>query len=356
MKKLISLVLASASTLAIAGCGATDTPSAKEYVLFDGTSNQTGLKGYWWTYIDRGTTSEVTPNTGKENPQDALSTKLKASIAVGNGIEVENGNSVLHVKGKVGPEPKYPPAEEYYDAYWDAFYSGICEGGKCGEYKYPSVGVGCGFKEKNRALGSTVTEGKYIGVGFKFKAGPDHAKTDDGTGLRPVAVSIPTDYTDAPDKSFNDEFGTQYNNANSVLYPSHGMENLPVCSFPTTPVPPDFKPIGSQSKTCFANMTTAASKNKPLAISSNWQTFCLKWEDFGPPTWATGLANVAFPQGGIKSLDPAHAIKLQFDADKPKTGEEARPFDFFIDDVELLTQEEWNTFCQGAKFIEPTTT
>ncbi|HEY5960817.1 MAG TPA: hypothetical protein VIV60_29885, partial [Polyangiaceae bacterium] len=195
----------------------------------------------------------------------------------------------------------------------------------------------------------------YIGVGFKFKAGSTHAMN--GDVFRPIAVSVPTDYTDAPDPSFGDQFGSQYNNANSVLYPTHtpATDNLPICSFPKTPVPPEFKPVGSSGATCFANLTTANGANKPLAISKDWQTFCLKWEDFAAPDWArSGLAAVAFPQGGITNLDPKHAIKLQFDAYKPSSSEGAQNFDFFIDDVELLTSDEWTTFCANAKVVEKT--
>lgn len=356
IKKLISLAVASASTLVLAGCGETSTPTVDKSVMGDGTTNQTGLGGYWWTYVDRGDTSLVDPNTGKKEPRNAAAKELLAGLSNGNGIAAdETGNLAFHITGKVGPAPAYPPPEDIYDDYWDASYSDICVDGKCSEYRYPSAGLGFGFKAKNVPLGADAAGTK--GLGFRMKLGSTHAKAADNTTPRPVTVSVPMDYTDVPDPSFEDEFGTKYlpAGANDILYPGQAADaNLPLCSFPGTKIPGTEDVVGSQAKTCFCNMTTGAGKNKPLPLTETWQTFCVTWEDFGAPDWG-GLSSVSYPEGGIMAVDPAHVIKMQFDAYKPVTtdgAEYSAIFDFWVDDVALLDQAKWDTYCAGAKMIE----
>lgn len=358
IKKLISLALASISTLALAGCGATDNPVMDTSVMGDGKSNKTGLGGYWWTYVDRSAKSSVTPDTGKTDPFDTTKTpaELKPSIAEGNGIE----NGAYHVKGVVGVSPKYDDTT-VWDTYWDGFYGvagstapNVCGPDGCREMKYPAVGLGFGFKAKNVPLGKDA-DGK-VGIAFKMKI---TAGEHPDITTAPINVSLPMDLTDVPDPTYGDLYGSKYANFAPTGNAAAGT-NTPICTFPgtITGTGADGKPtfMGSNSKTCFANMTTdgnlktAAGTTTTLPVTAEWQTFCLGWAAFGPPTWAkSGLA--AAKPVGISTLEPLkdRIIKLQFDAFKPPdTAAEAVKFDFWVNDVILLDDAKWKTVCKDA--------
>jgi hypothetical protein len=367
IKKLISLAIASASTLALAGCGATDTPTLDKTLMGDGSSNMTGLKGYWWTHVDRGGVSTVVPDTGKVTPKDAKSTQLKPGFAIGVGKGLEDdgtGNTAFHITGSVNIEPPYPPDPTIYtDDYWTQLYSSICTTDGCEEMVYPSVGLGFGFKDKNVVLGDDAHEGSdptkplTKGMSFRIKVGPNHAKTcvdptDQVAKACPISVALPMDYTDVPDTSFGDLFGSKYVNATATLYPSQPADaNLPICSFPGTLKADGTGKQGSQSKTCFCNMIADAAKNKPMTFSDQWVTYCAAWGDFGDPGWG-GLRSAPVPTGGVTAVDPTHVIKMQFDAYKPKSNEALTPFDFWVDDVRILTEADWTKYCANAQIIQ----
>jgi hypothetical protein len=346
IKKLISLTLASVSTLALAGCGASDNPIMDTSLMGDGSSNKTGLGGYWWTYVDRSGKSSVSPDTGKIDPMDTTTTpaKLKPSIGVGNGIE----DGMYHVTGTVGVAPAYNDTT-VYDTYWDGFYgtSGsigpVCGAQGCLEMKYPAVGIGLGFKAKNAPLGADAD--KKAGISFKMKIGPKHPDI----ATAPIAVSLPMDLTDVPDPTFNDEFGTNYAGIAPVL-PALAGKNVPICTFPGS-LKADGSMQGSNSKSCFANMTTDGTTK--LDPTTTLTTYCLGWAAFGQPSWATGALSAAspIPVTDVAKLK-AHIIKLQFDAFKPAAGAAAAvDFDFYVDDVILVDEDKWDTVCKDAKIF-----
>lgn len=342
IKKLISLTLASLSTLALAGCGESTLQQIDASIMGDGTSNKTGLGGYWWTYVDRSDKSNVSPYTGKVNATDTTETPptLKDPIAPGNGID----EGAFHVTGKVGIAPYYA-ATDQYDPYWDAFYgpdgsqAKVCGEDGCKEMKYPAVGIGFGFQANNIPLGAKANGKK--GLSFKIRLGANHGKDPQNNDqFYPVNVSLPTDLTDAPDPTFQDQFGTQY--ANNEAPP-----NKPLCTFPGSLV--DDKEVGSDLKTCFANMTTEG--NTTLELSGDWTHFCLAWDRFAPPTWTKGQ----LADAGLESMDQGktHLTKVQFDAYKPPYDAKAEEgfavdFDFYLDDVLLVDEAKWDTVCADA--------
>lgn len=341
MAKVLAL-LSLLPVVTLAGCGLTTLEELDYSLMGDGTKNKTALGGYWWTYVDRTLTSEVNPNTGKVEPTNAASTELNPGFSVGEGLgqEIDGSHLAYHVTGKVIPVP--PLLEP--DAYWTDLFSDICKDGDCDESKYPSAGVGFGFREKNAPLGSRafLSGGKLTtGIGFRLKYGATHAKVNDA--FLPVSVSAPMDLTDAPDPSFGDQFGSRYAGLNSTLYPDKDSNgNYPICSFPNTVKPDGESFYSSASKTCFCNLT------KTLEASDEWQTFCIGWEEFESPGWG-GLSSALVPDGGITQVIPERLIKIQFDAYKPTTSQEEAAFDLWIDDVRLLNESNWDSYCSSQR-------
>ena len=348
IKKLISLAVASASTLALAGCGPTEEIPMDSSLMGDGTSNKTGLGGYWWTYVDRSGKSEVSPDTGKSDPMNTTTRPatsiLKSSIGPGVGIE----EGAFHVTGKVGVAPKYNDTT-VYDAYWDAFYGpasqdapNVCGADGCLEMKYPAVGIGFGFKAKNVPLGVEGAKGK-IGLVFKMKLGATHPAAS------PINVSLPMDVTDVPDPTFEDQFGSKFAGVEPQGNAAPGT-NTPICTFPGT-LKDDGTQVGSTNKTCFANPTTDGTQTNIVADlnTSTFTTVCLKWSAFANPSWAaTALSNPSNPVP-VNGVIPERIIKMQFDAFKPlDTATEAVIFDFWVDDVYLADQAKWDTLCAPA--------
>jgi len=343
IKKLISLALASASTLALAGCGETTIPTTDTSVMGNGESNKTGLGGYWWTYVDRSAKSTVVPDTGKLDPNDTTTTpaKLKDSIGVGVGKGLEDG--AFHVTGTVGVAPNYQD-KTVYDKYWDGFYGpagsvgAACGADGCLEMKYPAVGIGFGFKAKNVPLGADATD--KVGIAFKMKLGSGHPDI----ATAPINVSLPMDLTDVPDPTFADQFGTEYAKVAPAVAALAG-KNVPICTMPGS-LKTDGTQQGSTTKTCFCNMTTDG--HTALAPTATWTTYCLGWGAFGAPGWG-GLASAS--PIAITDLAPLkeHIIKMQFDAFKPAdTATAAVNFDFYIDDVVLMDQAKWDSVCNAA--------
>jgi hypothetical protein len=379
IKKLISLALASISTLTLAGCGATgipDLPNAKK--MGDGTDNKTGLGGYWWTHIDRSGTSKVSPDTGKVDPTNTTTVpaKLLDSIGPNNGI----ADGAFHIKGELGPAPVYN-ATDKFDPYWDAFYGkdadsryspGVCgtfyEGGKaddgttdlpassCGEMKYPSVGMGFGFKSKNAPLGDDATG--LIGVSFKLKLGA----SDDSSGDFPMTVAMVMDISDVPDPTYDDQFGTKFANLPQTGKPTSSDANTPICTFPGTVVDVNGKEDvkGSGDKSCFMNMIntgTFALYNRAghELNKDGFVTYCMTWSDFNKP--AFGGLDKGTPPVDEKNFKDyiSHLTKMQFDAYKPDTPEKARKFEFYVDDVYLLDDKRWQEHCTGGDVVKTDT-
>lgn len=341
---MVNLRMLFAATPAICsiGCGPTSLNELDDSLMGDGTGNKTALGGFWWTYVDRTLNSEVVPNTGKKDPTNAQSTELNAGFSQGPslGLETDGSHAAYHVTGKVVPVPS--PLES--DPYWTDFYAKICQDGDCGEEKYPSAGIGFGFKSKNAPLGRDALgkDGKLKkGIGFRMKYGATHAKVDDT--FQPVSISAPMDLTDAPDPSFGDKFGSLYAGLNPSLYPDQAEgENFPICSFPNTLKPDGKKIYGAANKTCFCNLT------KTLEATDQWKTFCVAWEEFESPAWG-GLSSALVPDDGITQVIPERLIKIQFDAYKPSAGEDESIFDFWIDDVKLLGENEWDAYCSSQR-------
>jgi hypothetical protein len=367
MKKLITLALASLTTLTLAGCGATDTVTLDTSCMTKGENNKTGLGGYWWTYVDRTGISTVTPNTGKVAPTDPASTELKPGIADGPGLGVEpdeTGNKALHVTGSVTFAPAYSkslgtdgiaknyPGVDFKDTYVDANYGTLCAGGACGEVKYPAAGLGFGFKNGNASLGNDAVE--KTGIAFRFKLGGTHGQTQTAGVPNPVAISLPLDLTDVPDPSFKDVYGTKYapgfvdgtQLASGAKIPDPPA-NAPFCSFPNSLMADGTSTVGGSNKICFANLATII--NPPP--TTTWTSYCVKWDAFVAPSWAAGGLQAA----GLSALSSAFAsriIKMQFDAYKPTEKETvAAPFDFWVDDVYLLDATNEAEHCTGATTI-----
>lgn len=305
----------------------------------DGTSNRTGLGGYWWTHVDRSGRSLVEPYTGKVDPMDAWTSPavLAGSIAPGMGIE----DGAYHVRGYIGPEPNYmSEREEDMDRYFDAFYAKlsrlvgapvpveVCADGTCGELVFPQAGLGFSFHDHNVPLGADASD--KLGFAFRIKLGPRHELDDDSRPF-PVYVELPTDLTDVPDPTLGDQFGTQYAGV--------GEPNVPLCTFVNS-LDQSGKMVGRADRSCFRHLTTQG--NVELELTSEWQTFCLAWSAFNappyPPTDFEARASGQFARG----------IKLQFEGYRPDEAEPVRQFDFYVDDVWLLDQAKWNEICPQA--------
>jgi hypothetical protein len=158
------------------------------------------------------------------------------------------------------------------------------------------------------------------------------------------------DLTDVPDPSFSDTFGTDWGTGTPHSgVPAVKGKNQPFCSFPASITAAETI-VGGAKKTCFANLATIIEP----APTTEWTKYCVKFTDFAPPGWATGLAA---PEVNIAAIIPERVIKLQFDAFKPQTdkGElEPVPFDFWVDDVIFLDDAKFATECAGATAIVPT--
>lgn len=337
IKKLIYLTLASASTLALTGCGESSLESVDSTLMGSGKDNKTGLGGYWWTYVDRSGKSKVEPNTGKVDPMDTTTKppKLQGSVSPGNGID----DGAFHVKGYVGPEPNYLSEEEAdMDRYVDAFYGKgapyeYCMEESCGEMAYPTAGIGFSFKNKNAPLGNDASD--KVGISFRMKLGPDHG-TDANDDPQPVFVELPMDLTDVPDPTFEDQFGTAYVAGGS-------QPNKPFCTFPNSDNG-DGEKVGRSDKSCYRNATTQG--NTDLALTTEWKTFCLAWDKFDAPPYPPSDFADRIPS---VAETKARMIKVQFAAYKPGEKEEAAKFDYFVDDVYLLTQAKWDEVCGAAE-------
>jgi hypothetical protein len=230
----------------------------------------------------------------------------------------------------------------------------LCAGGKCGEVKYPAAGLGFGFKAGNSALGANAT-GK-VGIAFKMKLGAGHGQTASPGTNNPIAISLPLDLTDVPDPSFGDKYGTQYapgfgaapgTLASGAQVPT--ATNEPFCSFPQSLQADGTSVVGGTNKICFANLATLV--NPPPTAA--WTSYCVRWEAFQAPAWATGLGLLGL--GVLKDATAdftSRIIKMQFDAYKPKDSETVpAPFDFYVDDVYLLDDANFAEHCTGATEI-----
>jgi hypothetical protein len=371
MKKLITLALASTTALMLAGCGATDSVAIDNSLMGDGTSAQTGLGGYWWTYVDRSGLSSVIPNTGKVNPTDAASSELNPGLSQGPGKGLEDdgtGNLAYHVTGTVAFAPKWSstlgadgiatnytatnPTLNWVDPYVDANYGALCKDGKCGEVKYPAAGLGFGFHASNKILGPDSKDGAgapKVGISFRMKLGAGHGQTKVAGTPNDIAISLPLDLTDVPDPSFGDQYGTDF--AQGTLASgatATAGKNVPFCSFPFS-LKADGSVVGGPNKTCFGNLATIIS---PVPTTT-WTNYCVTWEAFVPPGWASAGLTAA----GLTSLSTFvdRIIKMQFDAYKPAEAETVNaPFDFWVDDVYLLDASNQATHCAGATQIVST--
>lgn len=340
IKKLIYLTLASASTLALSGCGDTSLPPPDESLMGDGTSNKVGLGGYWWTYVDRSDKSKVEPNTGKEDPMDTTTIPPKLAGSLGPGVGLEDG--AFHVKGHVGDEPKYDsPDEVDMDRYVDAFYgkgkpAEHCLEDSCGEMAYPTAGIGFSFHDKNKPLGAKADD--KVGISFRMKLGPDHG-VDEDDKPRPVFIELPMDLTDVPDPTFKDEFGTAFVAGGSG-------PNKPFCTFPNTQLEggDEGEIVGRAQKSCYRNPTTQG--NTDVEVTNEWKTFCLSWDKFAAPPYPPDDFETRIPSVGEMKQ---RLIKVQFAAYKPPVGEGPADFDYFVDDVYLLTEALWSEKCNSAQ-------
>jgi hypothetical protein len=354
MKTLNSLLLASAAWLTLVGCGATDNPAQDTTVISKGESNRTITGGFWWTYVDRAIganpKSEVVPNTGKLDPDNPTATALGPSLSSGVGIMDDGtgtGNMAFHVTGQVRPSPKWTDSlgvngqskdtadtYDYRDIYWDTHYGALCKDGKCLEVKYPSAGLGFGFQLKNKAIDLSA----YYGIGFKIR--------NDGMAVNPtslISISLPMDITDVPDPSFGDQFGAPQGD---------GSTFQPYCTFPGTPLATATTGIvGGNTKNCFKNYTnwptpTDPKGNKTVQAPGVLMPNCMLWSDFTAPTTWGGDVTLPGVPGALAAVDPTRIVKMQFDAYKPLESEAAAvPFDFWIDDVVLITCENWDSVC-----------
>jgi hypothetical protein len=347
MKKLIILALASttglsAMAITMAGCGNTSPVAVDTSTMTEGNNNQTGLGGYWFTFVDRTLKSTVLPNTGKVEPLNSSATELNAGIAEGVGMGVEtdptNGaNKAIHVTGKVISVPSPVAADPYMDVFYSTL---VCGGTSCGNQIYPAAGLGCGFKANNALLGAD-SAGK-VGIGFRMMLGATHGK--DATGaLNPVAIALPMDLTDVPDPSFGDLFGSKYapDTVPESGVPADPNTNTPLCTFANT-LKADKSPVGN-AKTCYANLATLI----PTPASTGaWVKYCVTFDNFVAPSWAkAGLDAV-----GVTKIFPERLIKIQFDAFKPKDGNDG-PFDLWVDDVKLLDAATQASYCADANPI-----
>lgn len=311
-------------------------------LMGDGTSNRTGLGGYWWTHVDRSGRSRIDPYTGKVDPLDTWTYPAKLAGAVGVGTGIEDG--AYRVRGYVGDEPAYDSVEEEdMDRYWDGFYalprsiigapdtSDFCDGDSCEEMAYPMAGLAFGFQNRNAPLG--VLAADKVGIAFKMKLGPGHGLDEDGKPFR-IDVELPLDLTDAPDPTLGDQFGTQYAGL--------GTPNLPLCTFANSPKGEDGQVVGRAEKGCFRHLSTWG--NTDLELTTEWQTFCLAWNTFGaPPFPPESLIGVSVAE------QRARLIKVQFEAFRPSQGGmNFANFDFYVDDVWLLDQAKWDELCASA--------
>lgn len=356
MKKLIYLALASTYLVTLAGCGNSDEVVIDQSLMGDGTSSKTGLGGYWWTYVDRSGTSSVLPNTGKADPTSATSTTLLPGISKGHGIDdAGGGNLAYHVTGTVGAEPAYAEtiganASKYWDTYWDDLFPTLCGTDGCKEIKYPAAGLGFGFHVGNTVLGNDGlgSDGlPMMGVTFKLMLGTGQGLNATGA-LAPVSVSMPMDTTDAPDASFNDKFGTQYDTtlAAAAVPPLATSPNGPFCTFPGTLI--NGAEVTGAKKSCFSNLKVELPTVAPAApVQGAFTTYCIAFASFAVPSWG-GLNTAANPVGPIATLSPQRIIKMQFDAYQPKGTALATNFDFWVDDVQLLDNAKWAEVCAGA--------
>jgi hypothetical protein len=357
---------ASAANTGIAGTAGTGTSAGgatpqggttptHSFLLGNGSS-ESAFDGFFWTYVDRGGNSTIAPDTGKVAPLDPFSTALKPQLASGYGIEVDErdrNNTAMHVKGSVAPSLSYPPPDTANDAYWDQMYPEICKNSKCMEYAYPQAALGVSLRPNNVPLGTDADGIK--GLAFRIRLGSTHSKQTDDS-YSPVSVSAPMDYTDVPDRSLFDDFGSKFLGANSTLYPYlTGLAadyNWPVCTFAGTEDRTG-QAVGSMSKTCGAHFTTAAG-NRPLELGVEWVTYCVAWTNFHAPTYSEEALSLArVPSGGLHGVVPSHVIKLRFDAYVPLANRSPAAFDFWIDDVWLLHESDWDSYCAatGAKFV-----
>ncbi len=329
MKKLTILAGASLVALNLAACGATDTPAVDIKHLSVGETNQVASGGYWWTYVDKGGVSTVTPNTGLSIVGDRKS-PLNGGLADGAGAGIEpdeNGNKAIHVTGVISATPAPVPP----DTYWDELFGnqalvGLQGSPTTGEQKYPAAGLGFGFQGGNAVIDLS----KYAGIRFRMKLGATHG-TDTAGVPYGVRLSVPTDYTDVPDSAFADKFGQ--------LLPTGIMG--PICTFTNSKVDalgnassaPDAKQ--TLSKTCFGNYFYEML----LPTKDQWVNQCVTWAMINPPTdFAKPLAKVPF--------DPRRIIKVQWDAHQAKSAPAA--FDIWVDDVELVDCAEAAAACPGS--------
>jgi len=250
------------------------------------------------------------------------------------------------------PAPKWTstlgtdPASIWKDTYVDKNYGALCKDGACGEVMYPSAGMGFGFKGSNAILGADAA--KYTGVAFRMKIGAGHSVNATSGAPNDVYISMPMDLTDSPDRSFSDKYGT----ANDPSSPPTALEsgganpdptkNWPFCSFPNS-LNAAGAVVGGTNKTCFANLGAKVSP----APTAAWATYCMTWDAFKAPGWASGLSLV-----GIAALTPARVIKMQFDAYKPTSAETApAAFDIWIDDVRLIDATTAAQYCPAGSTI-----
>ena len=145
----------------------------EQFLLGDGTSNKTGLGGYWFTEVDRSMTTSIEPNTGKVDPLDPTKTELRPGLWTGNGLEDDgSGNATFHVTGTVGAIPEDRTAASFSDKYWDLEYAQLCVDGNCREVIRPVAHLGVGIRANNRIFAEYVTPTQ--GIVFRAKVGKNH--------------------------------------------------------------------------------------------------------------------------------------------------------------------------------------
>jgi hypothetical protein len=357
----VTLVIAIAlfSSVALVGCfpqeeACIDCDPFLPTSMGNGSSNKTGFGGYWWTYYDRGGKSNIDPDTGKVEPLNPFSSELRSGISLGNGIELDGDNYAYHVHGEVGAAAAVS-TEPVLDVYWDAFYSSICAGGECRQPLVPEAGIGFGLKAGNSVLGESSSFG-IRGISFRAKVGGKHA-LNAKEEFRPIEVIAPMDLTDIPDPSFVDEFGSNYDELGKhAIYENlAGETNLPLCIFPGFDSLVSNGLLEDSRSTCLCHF-----KSNPISLSKDWKTFCVSWSAFRNPG-CNGLETTQYPPGGITELIPSRILKILFNAARPKIGEGAARFDFWIDNVLLVKSlsddaiDSWVQVCgpkSGAIVIE----
>jgi hypothetical protein len=300
-------------------------PTQDRSLLGDATSNKTGLGGYWWSYVDRSGSSVVIPYNGKRNPNDTttIPPALAEPLRFGYGLDPDaSGNAAFHVRGSVAP------SSSLRDDYWNAFYSSICDGGDCAIEEPYSAGLALQFKSNSRPL-------RYLanmshGIRFRARIGATHATTGVGQPY-PVTIRAATDYTEIPDPTMADNFGTAYVDGDvpSLYLGQISTQNYPLCAFPGS-VLKDGTVAGAEQASCGCHMAVTLP-----ALTQMWQDFCVLWSAWRNPGCSAPQGFPALPEA-LDATAAERLTRMYFDAYKPTSDEQAVSFDFWLDDVYLI--------------------